>query len=189
MYLADANVLYSRVLRDYLLYSVRAKLISVAWSQAILNEMTEHLMANRASFTQESANRLIQAINTTFPHAQHDPGDSQYQELALIKLPDEGDRHVIAAALAADASFICTNNVKDFPSTVLGPLGLTVITPDNLLSQLVREHPRSMLWVHRISTENLNGATDQSTVAALRRTAAPETANLMEQLLAESLLD
>jgi len=51
VYLADANVLYSRVLRDYLLYSVRAKLISVVWSQAILDEMTKHLMANRPSFT------------------------------------------------------------------------------------------------------------------------------------------
>ena len=47
IYLADANVLYSRALRDYLLYSVRARLISVAWSQAILDEMTEHLMLNR----------------------------------------------------------------------------------------------------------------------------------------------
>ncbi|MDR2253584.1 MAG: hypothetical protein LBD97_06980 [Bifidobacteriaceae bacterium] len=32
--LADANVLYSRSLRDYLLYAMRARLILVRWSAA-----------------------------------------------------------------------------------------------------------------------------------------------------------
>ena len=40
-YLTDANVLYSRVLRDYLLYAMRAHLIRVVWSQAILAEVTD----------------------------------------------------------------------------------------------------------------------------------------------------
>ncbi len=39
--LSDANVLYSRVLRDYLLYAATRQLISIAWSQSILDEMTE----------------------------------------------------------------------------------------------------------------------------------------------------
>ena len=185
VYLADANVLYSRILRDYLLYSVRAKLISVAWSQAILDEVTEHLIANRINFTQDSADRLVRAMNGTFPYAQHDPDENHYQAFAGIELPDEDDRHVIAAALAADAPFICTNNVRDFPPDVLVRLGLAVVTPDDLLSQLVREHPASMLWVHRTSIENLRGATDRSTLAALRRAAATRTANLMEQMVVE----
>jgi hypothetical protein len=44
--LADANVLYSRVLRDYLLYAADQGLIAVTWSAEILAEMTEHLRLN-----------------------------------------------------------------------------------------------------------------------------------------------
>ncbi|MDR1633547.1 MAG: hypothetical protein LBS27_01195 [Bifidobacteriaceae bacterium] len=55
---ADANVLYSRSLRDYLLCAMRARLIAVRWSVGILGELTEHLMKNREGFTQDSADRL-----------------------------------------------------------------------------------------------------------------------------------
>lgn len=51
--LADANVLYSRVLRDYLLYAADQEIIAIAWSPEILAEVTEHLGRTwRASMTQ-----------------------------------------------------------------------------------------------------------------------------------------
>ena len=179
VYLADANVLYSRVLRDYLLYSMRAKLISVVWSEAILNEMTEHLIENRPTFTKASANRLVNAMNATFPYAQRDPSYADFRAIAKVDLPDEGDRHVIAAALAANATFICTHNVEDFPPEVMIRLGLTVISPENLLCQLICEHPESMLWVHRTSIDRLPGATDESTLAALCNAGALRASDLM----------
>lgn len=43
--LGDANVLYSRVLRDYLLYAADQEVIST-WSGRILDEVTRHLVAN-----------------------------------------------------------------------------------------------------------------------------------------------
>lgn len=46
--LADANVLYSRVLRDYLLYAADQEIITIAWSSQILAEVTEHLKRNVA---------------------------------------------------------------------------------------------------------------------------------------------
>ena len=176
-------MLYSRALRDYLLYSVRARLVSVAWSQSILEEMTEHLMLNRPGFTQESADRLVRAMTTAFPYAQHDPDDTQLQVVAGLDLPDADDRHVVAAALAAEAPFICTHNTKDFPPDVLAGLGLTVVTPDDLLCQLVSEHQESMLWVHRTSVASLPGATDQSTLEALRKAGAPRASDLMARAL------
>jgi hypothetical protein len=48
--LADANVLYSRVLRDYLLYAADQETIAIAWSSQILAEVTEHLERNVAGF-------------------------------------------------------------------------------------------------------------------------------------------
>lgn len=46
----DANVLYSRVLRDYLLYATTQGVIEIRWSAAILTEVVEHLTENLAEF-------------------------------------------------------------------------------------------------------------------------------------------
>jgi predicted nucleic acid-binding protein len=181
--LADANVLYSRSLRDYLLYAARARLIAVRWSEGILDELTEHLMENRHGFTQESADRLVRAMTVAFPFARADPGPGDFAALVGLDLPDDDDRHVIAAALAADAEFICTHDVGDFPAEVMQTLGLTVVTPDDLLSTLVDEFPDSMLWVHAQSLRFLPGSTDQSTMEALRKAGSPRTAALMSALL------
>lgn len=98
--LADANVLYSRVLRDFVLYSADAELITVLWSRTILHEMARRLIANVARFTESSATRLIDAMNRAFPYAEVTPTAKDYARLAEVALPDEDDRHVIAAAVA-----------------------------------------------------------------------------------------
>ncbi len=51
-------------------------------------------------------------------------------------LPDPYDRHVIAAAVAADASIILTWNLRDFPPTELKKFGLRRETPDAFLAGL-----------------------------------------------------
>ena len=182
-YVVDACVLYSRVLRDCLLYAARANLIRVVWSEVILEEMTEHLMVNRPGFTQESADHLARAMNTAYPYAQRNPAAADFEALAGIVLPDEDDRHVIATALGAPASFVCTHNVSDFPTDVMGRLNLTVLTPDDLLCPLIRDHEASMVWVHRTSVGSLPGVTDESTIAALRKAGAPKTADLIAERL------
>lgn len=53
--LGDANVLYSRVLRDYLLYAMTKRIIRVQWSAAILDEVVEHLIENVAASTRSRA--------------------------------------------------------------------------------------------------------------------------------------
>jgi hypothetical protein len=65
--LADANVLYSRVLRDYLLYAADQEIIAITWSSQILAEVTEHLMENVEGFDRAAAQRLVSAMNRAFP--------------------------------------------------------------------------------------------------------------------------
>lgn len=74
--LVDANVLYSRVLRDFLLYSADAELITVMWSRKILDKTTEHLIFNVPGFTKDSAARLVDAMNRAFPFADVEPGST-----------------------------------------------------------------------------------------------------------------
>jgi hypothetical protein len=54
-----------------------------------------------------------------------------------LLLPDEDDRHVVAAAIRGDGQAIVTVNVADFPATALDPLGLEAVHPNAfLLNQL-----------------------------------------------------
>jgi hypothetical protein len=48
--LADANVRYSPVLRDYLLYAADQEIIAITWSRQILAEVSEHLIKNVPGF-------------------------------------------------------------------------------------------------------------------------------------------
>ncbi len=111
-----------------------------------------------------------------------EPGE-ELARLAGLALPDEDDRHVLAAAIAAEATVLCTANISDFPAQVTSALGLEVITPDELLTCLAREFEVQMLAAHRAAVASLPGATDGSTMAALRKAGAKETADLAAGLL------
>ena len=181
--LADANVLYQRVLRDYLLYAADAEIIAIAWSRSILDEVTRHLTANVAGFTAEAGVRLVKAMNRAFPYADIEPAPEHHERLVGVALPDEDDRHVLAAAIAAQATVLCTANTKDFPGPIVAPLGIEVEAPDALLSALIAEHPSPMRTVHATVVAKLHAATNASTLTALQRAGAPAAAAGMARLL------
>jgi predicted nucleic acid-binding protein len=184
--LADANVLYSRVLRDYVLYAADQEIISISWSSQILSEATEHLMQNVEGFDHAAARRLVDAMNRAFPLAEVEPAEEHWLPLRGLALPDEHDRHVLAASLAAEATVLCTSNIKDFPPRITDALGFEVLTPDQLLGRLAVEYPEQMLAVHHTSAASLKGATVESTITALRRAGAPATADIIARLLGDA---
>lgn len=57
-----------------------------------------------------------------------------FQKLAdTLELPDEDDRHVLAAAIKCRARIIITFNLTDFPGTVLKQYGIEAQHPDEFL--------------------------------------------------------
>lgn len=181
--LADANVLYSRVLRDYLVYAADEGAIAIRWSRAILIEAVEHLQVNNSTFDAEHGRLLIRLLNDAYPHAEVKPTAAARRKVNQLDMPDEDDRHVLAAAVSARAGALCTSNVKDFPPQAMASVGIELLTADTLLSRLVTMHPARMRDAHRTTVASLTGATDRSTIAALRRAKATQTADLMEALL------
>ena len=181
--MADANVLYSRVLRDYLLYAAARRVITVNWSQAILDDVAEHISTNVAGFTLQRAAYLLAKMTEAFPVAKVEPNPDDYARLSRCALPDEDDREVMAAALAAEADVICTNNLAHFPEPVLSDLGLEVMTPDCLLCRLFEVQQEAMFQVHRTTVQQFSHATDASTIAALRKAQAPRTADKVAALV------
>ncbi|MEQ4301554.1 PIN domain-containing protein [Plantactinospora sp. B6F1] len=168
---------------DYLLYAADQEIVAIAWSAQILGEVTEHLMGNVEGFDQAAAQRLVGAMNRAYPYAEVEPDKEHWQMLNGLSLPDDDDRHVLAASLAAEATVLCTSNTKDFPANLAEALGFEVLAPDQLLSRLVVEHGPQMLAAHQTAVASLKGATDESTVMALRRAGAPTTARLIARLL------
>lgn len=182
--LADANVLYSRVLRDYLLYAATVGLIEIRWSSVILAEVVEHLTENLPGFDADAGQRLVAAMNHAFPEAEVELDKEAEAVVAKLSLPDEGDRHVLVAAVAVEADVLCTDNLKDFPLDAMEEVGIRLMSADALLALLITESPDAMLASHRLAMSRLPGATDESTQIALRRAGAVTAAEAIAELTA-----
>jgi hypothetical protein len=77
--------------------------------------------------------------------------------IPVLCLPDENDRHVIAAAIEGRASVIVTYNLRDFPREALAPCGVRPIHPDAFLVSLIRHDPSRFVRAvqsHRASLRN-----------------------------------
>ncbi len=64
---------------------------------------------------------------------------SDYERVGkgISKLPDEGDRHVIAAAIKSKADIIVTENLKDFPRKVLAIYGIEAKSSDEFIADAI----------------------------------------------------
>ncbi len=122
--LGDANVLYSRVLRDYLVYAADEGAISIRWSRAILIEVVKHLQVNNSTFDDKRAELLIRLLNDAYPEAEVEPTAQARRKVKGLVMPDDADRHVLVAAVAAHADILCTDNVKDFSPEAMASVGI-----------------------------------------------------------------
>jgi len=66
--LADANILFSRTLRDYFLYAADEGAIEIHWSRQILAEMSRNLREN-LGLSNDSTSRLEQLMNDYIEYA------------------------------------------------------------------------------------------------------------------------
>lgn len=126
----DACVLYPAPLRDILIETAASGLISAKWTKEIESEWIRNLLKNRPdlppALLQRTADLMVQAVPDCLVE--------NYSPLIEgLELPDENDRHVLAAAIRANAQVIVTFNLKDFPATVLDEFGLEAVHPDTFL--------------------------------------------------------
>lgn len=131
--LLDANVVYPARLRDLLIRLAIAGLYQARWSEQILDECFESLVEDRFDLSEEQLARTRRLMTTALPDAMV----SGYEALAEQQdLPDPDDRHVLAAAVTANATLLVTANLDDFPAEQM-PAGLSVVSPDGLVVELM----------------------------------------------------
>lgn len=132
----DACVLYSAPLRHLLVSVAVAGLCRARWTEEINDEWTRNLLAQRPDLDPAKVGRTRQLMNG----ALNDCLVTGYEPLIpTLVLPDADDRHVLAAAIAAEAAVIVTYNLHDFPAQTLAAHGLVAQPPDAFLLQLLRQ--------------------------------------------------
>jgi hypothetical protein len=139
----DACVLVPIALADTLLRVAETGLYRPLWSDRILAEAHQ-------AITEIHPGIDVTKRFTDMCEAFDDALVTGWERFeAGIVLPDEDDRHVVAAAMRADAQAIVTANVSDYPASALGPLGLEAVHPDTFLMDQLDLSPPTVLQVIR----------------------------------------
>ena len=140
----DANVLYPAHLRDLLIRLARTGLFQGKWTERILDECFEHLRDNRPDLDPQRLARTRQLMCDAVPDCLIEG----YEPLIDgLDLPDPDDRHVLAAAVRANAQVIVTWNLDDFPAEQLDALGIEAQSPDAFVSHVIDLAPGRVVQV------------------------------------------
>lgn len=149
----DACILFSAQLRDLLMRLALADLCTARWTEEILDEWERCVTAKRSAVLPASLARCRVLMNAHIGEALVAGYEYAVQKLTL---PDPDDRYVLAAAIHCHAKAIITFNLKDFPESVLLPLGIEAIHPDDFVLRLLQSDLHRVCEVIRIQRAMMN---------------------------------
>ena len=130
----DASVLYPAPLRDLLMQLALSDLYRAHWTNDIHDEWVRSLLHNRPDLTPEQLQRTRELMDASV----RDCLVKNYSALIpSLNLPDPDDRHVLAAAIVANADVIVTYNLRDFPRENLEIYGIEAQHPDEFIVHLI----------------------------------------------------
>jgi hypothetical protein len=150
----DSCVIYPPALRDILMWLAVVVAYEPRWTEEIHAEWMRNVLEDRPDVTPEQlgrTRRLMDQVNTKCLVSGCEA------RIPDLQLPDENDRHVLAAAIEAGATVIVTFNLSDFPRAALQPYSIHALTPDAFLESLYRHNPPRFLrgiQRHRASLKN-----------------------------------
>ena len=172
----DACVLVPMALCDLLLrLAEEPAMYRPLWSDQILTEMTRAMTAKLHRSSSEAVWRRLQ-MDQAFPEAM----ETVPSELskALDCIPDENDRHVLAAAIMGHAKAMVTQNTKHFPKNCLEKFGVVCETADDFLTRQFQLSPQLLL--DKLDDQAAGISQDREYVIRSLRTSAPVFARIIE---------
>ncbi|MDO9711184.1 PIN domain-containing protein [Paracraurococcus lichenis] len=182
--LLDACVLFRGRVTDLLLHLAEARLFEPAWSPTIAAEWTRGL-ARRRGVTAVAIEARAALLDAAFPAAACTPDPALVEAVAdrCRNAAQRKDAHVVAAALAAGARSIVTENTADMPPRLLTGFGLHALRPDEFCAGLLAAAPakvRAALDRHRAGLPPPQDAPEgYRALLASRRLSLPRTAALL----------
>lgn len=128
----DACVLVKYNLCHLLLTLAESDLFEIRWSEQILDE-TERTLVRKLKLPEAKAQKRLSAMRNGFPEAAVHGFEWMEKSLTCQRK----DRHVLAAAIAAGASIIVTENLPDFPESACAPHEVVALHPETFLLGLL----------------------------------------------------
>jgi hypothetical protein len=129
--LLDACVLYPLATCDALISVAAAGLYAAKWTTLIDQEWMRALERERGK-PEGSFVRRREFMHQAVP--DWEVPQAAWERIAgSLTLPDPGDVHVLAAAIAAHADCIVTANLKHFPASAVADFRIQVTHPDEFL--------------------------------------------------------
>ncbi|WP_298646677.1 PIN domain-containing protein [uncultured Proteiniphilum sp.] len=128
----DPSAIYPVIVRDLFFWFAHYDLYTPKWSRHAFDEWKEAMQ--RKDVSPEEAEKRVRKADQAFPDAlvQHYEGLMKH-----LSLPDEKDRHVLAAAIKIHAHIIVSNNITHFPKPILDTFGIKVKTADDFLGDII----------------------------------------------------
>ena len=189
--LYDANVLIPHEIRDILMISATTRQYAVFWSEDILAEWRK----NHVGQTEDQWERIVGIMSELFPAACI--ARSRYERIIQSMTNHKGDRHVLAAAVVANADVIVTSNVSHFKPAALELFNMEAQLPDVFVRTQAALNPlrfrqtflRRAEERNRISIRRGRGTLSPEDIAMYLRdgpSKMPETGQYLLELLAQN---
>ncbi len=178
----DACVHYPAPLRSFLMYLALTDTFRARWTELIHDKWIRNLLKKRPDLKSEALKRTRNLMN------QHVRGCLVVGFEPLIEsieLPDEDDRHVVAAAIHTRAEAIITFNLKDFPDNSLEQFNLRAIHPDEFITDLIGLNTGEVIQAarnHRNSLKNPPFTSDEYLDCLLKQE-LPRTVSRLRQFI------
>lgn len=128
----DTNVIYPIETRDLLLWFAHFDLYTPKWSLHIFEEWEE--VMRRKGVSSDEIIKRTSTVNKAFPDAFV---ENYTPLISSLTLPDEKDKHILAAAIKTNANIIVTNNLKHFPTEYLAQYGLSAKSADDFITDII----------------------------------------------------
>lgn len=148
----DACVLYPAQLRDLLMRLAVFDAFRARWTETIHDEWIRNVLKDREDLTLEQLTRTRTLMDK---HAREPLVEGYESLIETLELPDADDRHVLAAAIHAQADFIVTFNLRDFPDEKLAPFGIEPVHPDAFIVSLIEEDEQRVLHTAKNHLQSL----------------------------------
>jgi len=140
----DACVLYPMPVADLLIRLAQTPIFRAHWSNQILDEVDRALRRERPDMLEAA----IQRRRKNVLDSVRDCLVTNFEDLvAGLHLPDDDDRHVLAAAIKCAAQVIVTANLKDFPKVELAKYDIDAQAPDTFVQNVLSIDSKAVMRV------------------------------------------